>query len=151
MSLPAEKTVHGVRIWKFPNGKYLQMLKILQEFPGDMLDALYPGKSAEEALAEMGDITFDKILELLPKLMVLIPDKVLDAFSAILEVDRNVIENELDPLQTVEVLQELAKINRFDELKKKLLPMLERIPILSQAMKSVTGSNKLFSGPTKTV
>lgn len=131
-SLPEEKVIHGVRVWKFPNGKYLKTLQLLQTFPQEMIEALYPGKSAEEALNEMGDITFDKILELLPKLMVLIPDKTFNILSEILEVDRDILENKLDPIETIEILQELARINRFDELKKKLIPMIERIPVLNR-------------------
>lgn len=139
-SLPEEKIIHGVRVWNFPNGKYLQMIQILQTFPTDMLAALYPGKTAEEALTEMGDITFDKILEVLPKLMIIIPDKVFDMLSQILEVDRDIIENKLNPIQTIEILQELAKINKFDELKKKLLPALEKIPLINLAAKQIIGS-----------
>lgn len=142
MSLPCEKVVHGVKIRKLPNGKYFRVLQILQEFPGEVLNVLYPDKTPEQALEEMGEITFDKILEFLPKLIAVIPDKTFNILAEILEIDRKVLDEDLDPLQTIEILEEFAKLNRFDELKKKLSPMLKKIPVLNQIMRMMgLGSN----------
>lgn len=139
MSLPRETTMHGVVVRKLTNGKYLRLLQILQDFPKEVLGALYPDKTAEEALEEMGEITFDKVVDLIPKLMTLLPDKTFDVLSELLEVDRTVLENELDPLDTIEILEELGRLNRFDELKKKLRPYLMKIPVLNRIM--TIGSN----------
>ncbi|RKL63016.1 hypothetical protein DXT63_08450 [Thermoanaerobacteraceae bacterium SP2] len=138
-SLPQSKKIHGIEIKKMPLGKYLKVLQLLQDFPQEIFKALYPGKTAEEALSEMGDITFDKVLDLLPKLIALLPDKVLDIISEILDVDRKHLEEKMTPLELIEVMQEFARINKLDELQKKIYPMLEKIPIVNQMMK--IGSN----------
>lgn len=130
MLFPKEKTIHGVIIKKLPNGKYFRVLQIINDFPTEALKALYPDKTAEEALEQMGEINFDKILELLPKLIELLPEKTYEILSEILSVDRNFIENELSPLETIEVLEELAKLNRFDELKKKFSPAINKIKMM---------------------
>lgn len=138
-SLPLSKKIHGIEVKKMPLGKYLKVLQLIQDLPKEIFKVLYPDKTAEEALIEMGDITFDKVLDLLPKLIALLPDKMLDIVSQILDVDRKHLEESMTPLELIEVMQEFVKMNKFDELQKKIYPMLEKIPIINQMMK--IGSN----------
>lgn len=81
VSLPQGKTVCGYEIKKMPLGAFLKAVRLLQDTPKELIDAMYPGEGLEGMLARLKTMDKDGLQALIMRALCVLPDKVIALFS----------------------------------------------------------------------
>ena len=126
-SLPKVKKIHGVEIEKKPCGKYFEALQTLKDLPEDFIKEL-SDNGQDFKLSEM--FTIENIMTLVTKLLIVIPNFTFEFLSKLMEVDRDILENQLTPKELLDVIQEFWKINELESFFAQMKPILNRITTL---------------------
>jgi hypothetical protein len=126
-SLPKIKTIHGVEVEKKPCGKYFEALQTLKDLPEDFIKEL-SDNGQDFKLSEM--FTVENIMNLITKLLIILPDFTFNFLSKLMEIDRETIENQLTPKELLDVVQEFWKINELESFFVQMKPILSKITML---------------------
>ena len=126
-SLPKVKEIHGVEIEKKPCGKYFEALQTLKDLPEDFIKEL-SDNGQDFKLSEM--FTMENIMNLVMKLLIILPNFTFNFLSKLMEIDRNVLENQLTPKELLDVIQEFWKVNELESFFDKMKPILSKITTL---------------------
>lgn len=126
-SLPKVKKIHGVEIEKKPCGKYFEALQTLKDLPEDFIKEL-SDNGQDFKLSEM--FTIENIMTLVTKLLIVIPNFTFEFLSKLMEVDRDILENQLTPKELLDVIQEFWKINELESFFDQMKPILSKITTL---------------------
>lgn len=126
-SLPKVKKIHGVEIEKKPCGKYFEALQTLKDLPEDFVREL-SDNGQDFKLSEM--FTIENIMTLVTRLLIVIPNFTFEFLSKLMEVDRNILENQLTPKELLEVIQEFWKVNELESFFEQTKPILSKITML---------------------
>ena len=126
-SLPKIKTVHGVEIEKKPCGKYFEALQTLKNMPEDFIKEL-SDNGQDFKLSEM--FTVENIMNLITRLLIILPDFTFNFLSKLMDIDRETIENQLTPKELLDVVQEFWKINELESFFVQMKPILSKITML---------------------
>lgn len=128
-SLPKSKTIHGVEIRKMPCGKYFEALQTLKDLPEDFMKELINDKN-DFKLSEM--MSLEGIVELVMRLLVILPDFTFTFISKLMEIDENKIRNELTPIELLEIVKEFWKINQLESFFDQMKPIIQKlVPIIN--------------------
>ena len=123
-SLPKLKKIHGVEIEKKPCGKYFEALQTLKDLPEDFIKEL-SDNGQDFKLSEM--FTMENIMTLVTRLLIVIPNFTFDFLSKLMEVDRDILENQLTPKELLDVIQEFWKVNELESFFVQMKPILKKI------------------------
>lgn len=126
-SLPKIKIVHGVEIEKKPCGKYFEALQTLKDLPEDFIKEL-SDNGQDFKLSEM--FTVENIMNLITRLLIILPDFTFNFLSKLMDIDRETIENQLAPKELLDVVQEFWKINELESFFVQMKPILSKITML---------------------
>lgn len=126
-SLPKVKRIHGVEIEKKPCGKYFEALQTLKDLPEDFIKEL-SDNGQDFKLSEM--FTIENIMTLVTRLLIVIPNFTFEFLSKLMEVDRDILENQLTPKELLDVIQEFWKINELESFFDQMKPILSKITTL---------------------
>ena len=126
-SLPKIKTIHGVEVEKKPCGKYFESLQTLKDLPEDFIKEL-SDNGQDFKLSEM--FTVENIMNLITKLLIILPDFTFNFLSKLMDIDRETIENQLTPKELLDVVQEFWKINELESFFVQMKPILSKITML---------------------
>ena len=126
-SLPKVKKIHGVEIEKKPCGKYFEALQTLKDLPEDFIKEL-SDNGQDFKLSEM--FTIENIMTLVTRLLIVIPNFTFEFLSKLMEVDRNILENQLTPKELLDVIQEFWKVNELESFFDQMKPILKKITTL---------------------
>lgn len=126
-SLPRVKKIHGVEIEKKPCGKYFEALQTLKDLPEDFVKEL-SDNGQEFKLSEM--FTTKNIMTLITRLLIVIPNFTFDFFAKLMDVDRDILENQLTPKELLDVIQEFWKVNELESFFAQMKPILSKITTL---------------------
>lgn len=126
-SLPKLKKIHGVEIEKKPCGKYFEALQTLKNLPEDFIKEL-SDNGQDFKLSEM--FTIENIMTLVTKLLIVIPNFTFEFLSKLMEVDRDILENQLTPKELLDVIQEFWKINELESFFDQMKPITQQIAML---------------------
>jgi hypothetical protein len=126
-SLPKIKTVHGVEIEKKPCGKYFEALQTLKDLPEDFIKEL-SDNGQDFKLSEM--FTVENIMNLITRLLIILPNFTFNFLSKLMDIDRETIENQLTPKELLDVVQEFWKINELESFFVQMKPILSKITML---------------------
>lgn len=126
-SLPKIKIIHGVEIEKKPCGKYFEALQTLKDLPEDFIKEL-SDNGQDFKLSEM--FTVENIMTLITKLLIILPDFTFNFLSKLMDIDREILENQLTPKEVLDVIQEFWKINELESFFDQMKPMLSKITTL---------------------
>lgn len=128
-TLPKAQNVHGIEVKKVPIGQYLTAMRELEDLPLQIVGELFPGKTLTETIAEFVEFTDEKLAQIVVRLITVIPDKAIRAFSTIIGVDEDRIKNELTPKELYDVFKAYWDLNDMTDffaaaagLVKRLLP-----------------------------
>ena len=126
-SLKKEIKIHGITIRKMPNGAYFRAINTLKELPNNFIEAL----DLEEG-KQLSDLLDTKnIGNLIVKLLAILPDFTMDFLSELMEIEKDKLENELTPVETIEIVKKFWEINKLSDFFMLVKPMLSKmIPIL---------------------
>lgn len=123
-SLPKVKTIHGVEIRKKPCGKYFEALQTLKDLPEDFIKEL-SDNGQDFKLSEM--FTMENIMNLVMKLIIVLPNFTFEFLSKLIEIDRDILENQLTPKELLDVIQEFWKMNELESFFDQMKPILSKI------------------------
>lgn len=123
-SLPKVKKIHGVEIEKKPCGKYFEALQTLKDLPEDFVKEL-SDNGQEFKLSEM--FTTKNIMTLITRLLIVIPNFTFDFFTKLMDVDRDILENQLTPKELLDVIQEFWKLNELESFFTQMKPVMSKI------------------------
>ena len=126
-SLPKVKRIHGVEIEKKPCGKYFEALQTLKDLPEDFIKEL-SDNGQDFKLSEM--FTIENIMTLVTRLLIVIPNFTFEFLSKLMEVDRDILENQLTPKELLDVIQEFWKVNELESFFEQMKPILRKITTL---------------------
>lgn len=126
-SLPKAKNIHGVEIEKKPCGKYFEALQTLKDLPEDFIKELSDNGQDFE-LSEM--FTVENIMTLITRLLIILPDFTFNFLSKLMEIDRDVLENQLTPKEVLDIIKEFWEINELESFFDQMKPMLSKITTL---------------------
>lgn len=126
-SLPKVKRIHGVEIEKKPCGKYFEALQTLKDLPEDFVKEL-SDNGQDFKLSEM--FTIENIMTLITRLLIVIPNFTFEFLSKLMEVDRDILENQLTPTELLDVIQEFWKVNELESFFDQMKPILNKITTL---------------------
>ncbi len=126
-SLPKVKRIHGVEIEKKPCGKYFEALQTLKDLPEDFIKEL-SDNGQDFKLSEM--FTIENIMTLVTRLLIVIPNFTFEFLSKLMEVDRDILENQLTPKELLDVIQEFWKVNELESFFDQMKPILKKITTL---------------------
>ncbi len=126
-SLPKIKTIHGVEVEKKPCGKYFEALQTLKDLPEDFIKEL-SDNGQDFKLSEM--FTVENIMNLITRLLIILPDFTFNFLSKLMDIDRETIENQLTPKELLDVVQEFWKINELESFFVQMKPILSKITML---------------------
>lgn len=126
-SLPKVKRIHGVEIEKKPCGKYFEALQTLKNLPEDFIKEL-SDNGQDFKLSEM--FTIENIMTLITRLLIVIPNFTFEFLSKLMEVDRDILENQLTPKELLDVIQEFWKVNELESFFDQMKPILNKITTL---------------------
>lgn len=126
-SLPKVERIHGVEIEKKPCGKYFEALQTLKDLPEDFIKEL-SDNGQDFKLSEM--FTIENIMTLITRLLIVIPNFTFEFLSKLMEVDRDILENQLTPKELLDVIQEFWKVNELESFFDQMKPILNKITTL---------------------
>lgn len=126
-SLPKVKRIHGVEIEKKPCGKYFEALQTLKDLPEDFIKEL-SDNGQDFKLSEM--FTIENIMTLVTRLLIVIPNFTFEFLSKLMEIDRDILENQLTPKELLDVIQEFWKVNELESFFAQMKPILSKITTL---------------------
>lgn len=118
LSLNKSTKLYGVEIKKMPCGKYFEALQTLKDLPEDFIKEL--SKDGQDfKLSEM--FTMESIMELITKLIIMLPDFAFRFLSKLMDIDEEVLRNNITPKELLDIVKEFWKLNElesfFDQMK----------------------------------
>lgn len=123
LSLSKTKTMHGVEVRKMPCGKYFEALQTLKDLPEDFIKEL--SFEGDFKLSEM--FTMENIMNLVMKLLIILPNFTFEFLSKLMGVDRDILENQLTPKQVLDIIQEFWKMNELESFFDQMKPIMKKI------------------------
>lgn len=127
LSLNKSKKIHGVEIKKMPCGKYFEALQTLKDLPEDFIKEL-SDNGQEFKLSEM--FTMENIMNLVTKLLIILPNFTFRFLSTLMDVDEDIIKNQLTPKELLDIVKEFWKVNELESFFDQMKPMLSKITTL---------------------
>lgn len=115
ISAPREKELYGVKIRKLPIAKYIRVLRTAEDLPQLLLGKAFPGQSADEMINYLKHLDKDKLLELLTRLITVVPEEAMKLLSELLEIPQERLLEDtpdaLSPAELLEIVSEYWEIN----------------------------------------
>lgn len=127
ISLNKAKKIHGVEVKKMPCGKYFEALQTLKDLPEDFIKEL-SDNTQDFKLSEM--FTIENIMNLVTKLLIILPDFTFRFLSVLMDVDEETLRNELTPKEVLEIVQEFWKMNELESFFAQMKPIMNKITTL---------------------
>lgn len=126
MSLPKNKKVHGIEIKKVPVGKYIAAMREMEELPSIIIHELFPGKSVADILMNFSNADEEFATALLGKLLIVLPEKLLEALCSIVDIDMSAVINQLTPKELLDILREFWKVNEMTDFFKSVSELIKK-------------------------
>lgn len=140
LSLKKEITLHGVTIRKMPNGAYFRALQTLKDLPENFIKELNLSENAK-----LSDLLDSKnIGNLIVKLLSVLPGFTIKFLSELMDIESNILEEELTPTETAEILKKFWEINRLSDFFELVKPAIQNL-----LKKQVTGFNEQLQSASK--
>lgn len=124
LSLDEEVELHGVVIKKMPNGQYLKALELIKKLPESFMKELMEGKT-DIKLSDMFDI--QNIATLIGTLLTVAPSFTIRFLAKLLDIKESIIENDLTPLETIEIVEKFWEINNLTSFFQKMKPIMNKL------------------------
>lgn len=128
LSLNETIKIYGVEIKKMPCGRYFEALQTLKNLPEDFIKELSDNKQ-DFKLSEM--LSLDNLINLITKLLMIAPKFLFSFLSKLLDIDEKYIENELSPVELVEICKKFWEINKLESFFEQMKPVMKSLMILT--------------------
>ena len=126
MSLPKHKKVHGIEIKKVPVGKYIAAMREMEELPSIIIHELFPGKSMADIMADFSRADEEFAIGLMGKLLIVLPEKLLEALCSVIGISAQVAMEQLTPKELLDITREFWKINELSDFFKSVSGLIRQ-------------------------
>lgn len=126
MSLPKNKKVHGIEIKKVPVGKYIAAMREMEELPSIIVHELFPGKSMADIMTDFSRADEEFAIALLGKLLVVVPEKLLEALCSMIGISTEVAMEQLTPKELLDIISEFWKMNELSDFFKSVSGLIKK-------------------------
>lgn len=126
MSLPKNKKVHGIEIKKVPVGKYIAAMREMEELPSIIIHELFPGKSMADIMADFSRADEEFAIGLMDKLLIVLPEKLLEALCSVIGISAQVAMEQLTPKELLDITREFWKINELSDFFKSVSGLIRQ-------------------------
>ncbi len=126
MSLPKNKKVHGIEIKKVPVGKYIAAMREMEELPSIIIHELFPGKSMADIMADFSRADEEFAIGLMGKLLIVLPEKLLEALCSVIDISAQVAMEQLTPKELLDITREFWKINELSDFFKSVSGLIRQ-------------------------
>lgn len=128
------KIIHGIKVFKLPIKKYIQVLNTFDEIPQIILGKAFPDMEATAIFTQLKTLDKDGLLALVGRLMTVVPDEMLNIISELFDIPRE----KLDTMG----LNELAEILiGFWEMNDMTAFFVNARRLMAGAKEQITGSS----------
>lgn len=127
LSLNKSTKLHGVEIRKMPCGKYFEALQTLKDLPQDFIKELSED-GQDFKLSEM--FTMENIMELITKLIIMLPDFTFRFLSKLMDIDEEVLRNNVTPKELLDIVKEFWKLNELESFFDQMKSIIKKATIL---------------------
>lgn len=115
VSRPQRLFVHGIKIEKAPIGRYLDLTKRLPDIVMELLDAAFPEQKPGEILTTLSKTDESGLREIISRLIVILPDKLVEILCAMMGADENYVREKLTPAEFMDVWLAFFKLNDYTD------------------------------------
>ena len=126
MSMPKNKKVHGIEIKKVPVGKYIAAMREMEELPSIIIHELFPGKSMADIMADFSRADEEFAIGLMGKLLIVLPEKLLEALCSVIGISAQVAMEQLTPKELLDITREFWKINELSDFFKSVSGLIRQ-------------------------
>lgn len=126
MSLPKNKKVHSIEIKKVPVGKYIAAMREMEELPSIIIHELFPGKSMADIMADFSRADEEFAIGLMGKLLIVLPEKLLEALCSVIGISAQVAMEQLTPKELLDITREFWKINELSDFFKSVSGLIRQ-------------------------
>lgn len=127
-SLPKVVNLYGVEIEKKPCGKYFEALQSLKDLPEDFIKELSDNEQ-DFKISEM--FTIENIMNLVVKLIIILPNFTFNFLSKLMNIDRDILENQLTPKELLEIIKKFWEINELESFFEQMKPIIMKMNLTS--------------------
>lgn len=113
-SLPQGKIIHGYKIEKYPNGRYIKCLSVISTLPQTLAAEVFPDKNIEDIVKDFTKLDENMLVELFGKALIVIPEKALEILSLISEIPYEDLTDKLTPSETLDIVKAIYEVNNFE-------------------------------------
>ena len=138
MSLPRVSKIHGIEIKKVPIGQYIAAMREMEDLPSVIISELFPGQNMAEIISGLTSADEGFAISLLGKLLVVLPERLVEAVCEILSLDNDMVMNTLTPNELLDVLKEFWELNDLTDFFKSVSGLL-KIKLPAQKIGSSDG------------
>ncbi len=143
LSLPKTRTVRGYEIKRLPIGGYLQAIEALQDLPGDLLTACFPGQDLGAVLGQLKTVNETQLQSVIGSALLAAPKYVIRFVARLIDIGEERLLNDadigLDGL--LEILNAWTEVNRLEDFLPAVRNLISRIRTATgSAPKPSTGS-----------
>lgn len=115
MSAPPEYELHGVKIRKLPVGKYIQVMRTLDDLPELLLGEAFPEcTNMGEAMGALVGLNQDKMTRIALRLLTVVPEQACRLLGGLLDIPPEALldpERGLSPAELAEVVEAFWRAN----------------------------------------
>ena len=129
MSVPQTRTVHGVQIEKVPIGRYLTVMKEMEELPARLFRECFPDTSLDQLMARLSCADKQTLLELSGRIMARAPETLIEVLCGIMGLDSQRMMDTCTPAELLDIFTAFWEANDLSgffgnvwELLKRRLP-----------------------------
>lgn len=115
MSLPKTITIHEIEIKKVPVGQYITAMREMEDLPRVLVEECFPGKSTADVIAMFTTMDQSVLISLIGKLLIVIPEHIVDAACSIIGLDKDIAMNKLTPKELLDVVKAYWELNDMSD------------------------------------
>ncbi len=143
LSLPEERNVRGITVRRMPLGAFLRAISALDELPGQVIEACFPGQSAAAiaaALKQPGDALLKQVLA---RALRTVPALIVRLTATLCEIEEHALLD--DPALGLEGLVELLsawlEVNRMGDFLRAARSLIRQFQAANPPPDRDTGSS----------
>ena len=116
LSLPGIKKIRGYTIKKMPLGDFLKATQTLQDFPRELMAAIFPGESPDDIFAALKAVDKETAMQLIVRAFLAIPERMVGLFAELSGLNRDTLLNDkkLGPDGFMELVTAWVEVNGIE-------------------------------------
>jgi hypothetical protein len=142
LSMPQSCTVRGCEIKRAPLGAFLQALKLVEDFPPQMMEAVFPQMSLREIVLMMKSGSQDMLWQIFTRALMIVPDQAVKLIAQLTMIPESKLNNDpnIGADGIVEIVNAWYEVNRIESFFVNALGLYQKLRALTKSPMN-TGSS----------